>query len=204
MHDPLTLAVDHGYPIIFCMLLVSGLGVPIPEDIPLLAAGLLSHHGGLGLVEASAACGFFVLTRDGIVFFLGRRYGGAILDRPWGQRLISRPALERVEIKIRQRGPLVIFMGRFLPGLRSGVFFAAGTSGGPPAQFFIFDLLAIVISIPLFVWLGHAFAANIELVQQGLAEFRGGLLTLALLALFGLWLKVRRAKAKNGDSQAGP
>ena len=48
--DPVSWTIEHGYPVLFGMLLFSGLGVPIPEDVPLIAAGVLARHGGMGVV----------------------------------------------------------------------------------------------------------------------------------------------------------
>ena len=73
-------ADGRGYPVIFLLLLGAGLGIPIPEDVALLATGVMAtHENGLSVPVGAAACGVFVLTRDLVVYGLGRRYGTAIL-----------------------------------------------------------------------------------------------------------------------------
>lgn len=202
MDDPLSLAVEHGYPVLFSMLLLSGLGVPIPEDIPLVAAGVLATHGGMGVWEASLSCGAFVLTRDYIVFFLGRRYGRSLLSSRWGSRVVSAGALDLTEERVRRHPNLVIFTGRFLPGLRSGVFFAAGVCRIHPGRFLVVDSLAAVISLPLFIWLGFAFASNIDQLRIVLADFRTALLVTAGL-LLGIALLRLRSQRQPSESTEG-
>ena len=117
--DPMAWTIEHGYPVLFGMLLFSGLGVPIPEDVPLIAAGVLATQGGMGVIQASITCSFFVLCRDLAVFTLGYRFGDALLEGRWGRRIIRAADLQRAETRLRQRGTAVIFIGRFLPGLRA-------------------------------------------------------------------------------------
>ena len=195
MEALLTWIVSHGYPVLFAMLLVSGLGVPIPEDVPLLAAGILADHGGMSVVQASFACGLFVLTRDSIVFGLGYRYGEAILDNRWMQRIVEPKQLHKVEKLIQEHGKPFVFLGRFLPGLRAGVFFAAGASHIRPLVFLAIDSLAALISIPIFVALGYVFSQNLEKLQRILADMRVAIwlaLVVALLVGGVVWWRRRK------------
>jgi membrane protein DedA with SNARE-associated domain len=54
----------------------------------------------------------------------------------------------------------VLFVGRFLPGLRAPIFFTAGSTRVKYWKFFFFDGLAALLSVPFFVWLGHWLWAN--------------------------------------------
>jgi membrane protein DedA with SNARE-associated domain len=197
--DPVTWTIEHGYPVLFGMLLFSGLGVPIPEDVPLIAAGVLSRHGGLSVVEASVACSLFVLSRDLLVYGLGYRFGETLLENRWGQKLVREKDLRRVEGKVRDNGAAVIFIGRFLPGLRAAVFFAAGKAKIPPAKFLAVDALAAILSIPAFIYAGYLCAANIDALMGVLREFRGLLICSALVAGALFLLHLRRQTNQNDE-----
>ena len=190
--DPLSWTVEHGYPVLFGMLLFSGLGVPIPEDVPLIAAGVLARHGGMSVIEASVACSLFVLSRDLAVYGLGYRFGETLLDNRWGRKLIREQDLRKVEGRVRDNGAAVVFFGRFLPGLRAAVFFAAGKAKIPPAKFLAIDAIAAVLSIPAFIIAGYLFAANIDVLMEWLHKFRGLLIGAAMVAAILLWLRWRR------------
>ncbi len=199
--DPLSWTIEHGYPVLFGMLLFSGLGVPIPEDVPLIAAGVLARHGGMSVLQASVACSLFVLSRDLMVYGLGYRFGESLLENRWGRRLIREQSLRKVEGKVRDNGIAVVFIGRFLPGLRAAVFFAAGKAKIPLVRFLLVDALAAALSIPAFVFAGYLCAANIDVLMQGLREFRGLLIFAALLGGV-LFLRSLRKQDNSNPPQA--
>lgn len=188
MTELITWLAEHGYPIIFLMLLASGIGIPVPEDVPLIAAGILADNGGMPVGTASAACGVFVLARDSIVFFLGRRYGVSVLENRWAQRIVKPATVHRAQRHLQTRGALVVFVGRFLPGFRAAVFFAAGASKVRPSTFLLMDFLAALISLPFFVWVGFKFSQNLPRIQELVSQFRTASLSVAaLIALVVLW-----------------
>jgi len=188
MTDWIAWFADNGYPLIFLTLLVSGLGVPIPEDVPLIAAGVLADHGGLSVPVASLACGVFVLARDSIVFTLGYRYGANVLENRWAQRIVKPEQLHRAEGYLEKHGAAVVFIGRFVPGFRAAIFFAAGASRVKPATFILTDALAALLSLPFFIWIGYAFSQNMERIQELVTRFRTvSLSVLALILAVALW-----------------
>src|SRR5690606_29469191 len=107
------------YALIFAVLLACGLGVPIPEDITLFAAGYLAYEGAgnlWGMILVSFAG---VMVGDSLIFFLGARYGQR-LTRYWMfSRLLPPDRLEAVREKFRQKGLKLLFAARFMPGLRA-------------------------------------------------------------------------------------
>lgn len=183
MTDLLPWFVAHGYPILFATLLLSGFGLPIPEDVPLIAAGIMADHGGMSVPMASLTLGAFVLLRDSIVFTFGYRYGLKLLEHPWPARVLKREMVEKATERVRRNGILAVAVGRFLPGLRGAVFFAAGTSKVSPVQFIIVDTLAAVVSIPLFIWIGYAFSSNYDAIGEAVQRLRFVLLAIAVLAI---------------------
>src|SRR5437764_13064574 len=71
-----------GYFVLFGLLFSCGLGVPIPEDIPLLVAGVLigSGHMHLAIAAVVAWCG--IIGGDCILYFLGHHFGLNITKLP--------------------------------------------------------------------------------------------------------------------------
>ncbi|MCO4769775.1 MAG: DedA family protein [Deltaproteobacteria bacterium] len=204
MTDLVAWLVANGYPIIFLMLLASGLGVPVPEDVPLIAAGVLADNGGMPVATASAACGIFVLARDSIVYFLGRRFGVAFFENRWARRIVSQETVHTAQHHLERRGALVVFVGRFLPGFRAAVFFAAGASKVRPLTFFTMDFLAALISLPFFVWVGYAFSKNLPRIQEIVSQFRAvSMSVVALIAVVVLWRWWRARKAEAAQAPDG-
>lgn len=199
-------AEGHGYPLVFSALLASGLGIPIPEDVPLMAAGVMAAGGGVGVLRASLICGLLLLVRDGFVFWLGRRFGLGLLDRGWAGRVLRRETVERFRERVCRNEKAVVFSGRFMPGMRGPVFFAAGTAGVRPLVFVMVDAFAATISVPVWVWLGFLFADNLDRLTAAAREFRTGLLgtgaVVVLLIALG-HLRRSRARAAGRSPDAG-
>jgi len=188
-------ADGRGYPVIFLLLLGAGLGIPIPEDVPLLATGVLAtHESGLSVVEGSVACMAFVLTRDMIVYGLGRRYGTALLKRRPFSRIAPEAKVTRYQAIIKRRAIPVVFIGRFVVGLRSAIFFAAGSAGVSARLFIVVDTIAALLSVPFFVWLGWRFAADLHRVENITKDIR--VVTLVLVALGVVVWAFKKAKER--------
>src|SRR5688572_2205389 len=107
------------------ILLACGLGFPMPEDISLLAAGYMAHLGVVTVHKIFLVCLAAVLGGDTLAFFLGRWFGARLLAWPVFQRIFTPRKQRRVKAYFRKYGSKVIFIGRFLPGLRFSIFLSA-------------------------------------------------------------------------------
>ena len=71
---------------VFGILLLCGMGLPVPEDISLIAGGIIS---GLGYTDVNLMlfiCLSGVLLGDGIMYNLGRIFGERFFDKKVGGR----------------------------------------------------------------------------------------------------------------------
>jgi membrane protein DedA with SNARE-associated domain len=195
-----------GYPVIFVLLLGAGIGIPIPEDVPLITAGVMSRHGGWPIIPAAAACSVFVLGRDCIVYFLGKRYGAALLERHWLKRYVRPEQVETWSGKIRSNGSKVVFAGRWIPGVRAAVFFSAGVAQVPTRTFLLFDGLAMGFTTPFWVWLGARFADELSKLEAIVGGVKTGLFVAVLF--FGGWfiseVLIKRARERARSKAEGP
>lgn len=186
-----------GYPGIVGMIVVGSVGVPLPEDVPLIAAGVLAAHGGPNLVLASAFCLGVILARDYAFFWLGRRYGLRLLQTRWGRRLVPADLVERMTERIQAHGVKIVAGGRFAIGVRTAIFFAAGVAAVPSRRFLLADGLAALISVPLWVGLGWIFAENLATLEPIVRDARlatGLGLALVLGYFVARWWRRRQAE----------
>jgi len=184
------------YLVIFVALLVCGLGIPLPEDISLFAAGLACYYGQAEIKTMITISLAGVLIGDSFVFGLGRRLGTNILQRRFISRLMSGDRIALVRSMMERRGNFIFFAARFMPGLRTAVFFSAGACGVPFRTFFLYDSLAALISVPTIVFTSFYFGDRIDEVIQLIRKTNTGIiLALALIiVIVGLkfWLEKRR------------
>ena len=135
------------------ILLLCGLGLPIPEDVSLISAGYLAHLGIVNVHTVFLVCFASVLGGDCLAFTLGRMFGSRLLDSHLARRVFRPRKQIRVRAYFRKFGSKVIFIARFLPGLRFSIFLSAGTLRVRPSVFFTYDALAALVSVPTLVYL---------------------------------------------------
>lgn len=193
----------------FLVLILCGLGLPVPEDIVLVTAGALGVIDGRSWIEVSALMYAGVMLGDSTVFFAGRYFGGRIRGARWFQSYFSEKKQAKVENLFHRYHSWVLFVGRFLPGLRSPIFFTAGSTRVKYWKFFLFDGLAALISVPFFVWLGHwlwlKFQDDIVQLDRVLSQTQAytvlsGLLLGSVLVLTIL-IQVRRMRAHRSQPE---
>ena len=129
------------------ILVLCGFGLPMPEDVVLVSAGILASHGVTHFPDVVVGvCLAGVLIGDGIVFTLGRTIGPAIKKWRIFQKIMPESRDQRVQHIIHKYGDKVIFMARFMPGLRTPIFLTCGTYHIKPWKFALFDGFAALIS----------------------------------------------------------
>jgi membrane protein DedA with SNARE-associated domain len=185
------------YGVGFLVIVICGLGVPIPEDVTLLTMGYLTYlplpdgspRPHANIVLASAIAFVACMVGDGIMFSIGRRYGMSIVrHRPF--RWVLTPArIERARRTVEHHGPKMLFAARFMPGIRSVGFFTAGSLGTPYLKFLTYDGLAGAISVPLFVFAGWHWGADIDHALTLVRRAEHGMLALVVVVTIALIAK---------------
>lgn len=140
---------------LLALLVLCGVGLPIPEDIILITTGIVVRESGGSWVLASVVMYLGVLGGDSLAFLVGARLGKRVLAHRWAQRFVPPSKQARIEELFRKYGSMVFFVARFLPGLRAAIFCTAGAMKARYLHFLVFDGAAALVSVPVFVWLGH-------------------------------------------------
>jgi membrane protein DedA with SNARE-associated domain len=177
---------------------IGGLGLPLPEDVALLATGVLIEREAIGPVLAVTLVMIAVLGGDAMLFFLARRLGPAAYDRRVIRRVLPPARRARIEQAYTRYGGRLVFLARHVAGLRAAVFAMAGIHGMRPARFLAWDALAACISIPVMIGLGYVGSTHVDLVREGLADAHHyALLALALAGIGYLtWRHVSRLRGR--------
>lgn len=181
------------YGAILGMLLICGLGVPIPEDITLISAGILVSLGNISMGGAIAVGMFGVLAGDGFLFFMGRKYGRRAFELPGIRKIMTPSRIKLAEVKIQEHGRFICFMARFIPGLRSPIYLSSGVMGVSPWTFLMQDGLAALLSVPAWIVFGWYFGNNIDQLLSIAKQVQIYLFATVIVAIIGyVWWKVRR------------
>jgi membrane protein DedA with SNARE-associated domain len=186
------------------ILLLCGFGLPIPEDISLIAAGYFSWRGVLNVHTAFAVCFTAVLGGDTLAFFIGRRFGRRVLASRLAQKYFTPRRQLRVRAYFRKFGSRVVLVGRFTPGLRFTIFFTAGTLHVRPAVFLIYDFTAAAFSVPVLVYSAWFFGGQIDRVILLARRTEHGILVAIVLVAIIVVVKAVRRRRRLAATLAAP
>jgi membrane protein DedA with SNARE-associated domain len=140
------------YGLVIGVLVGSGVGLPMNEDILLVTAAALTLSGVMEPwpLIVVAWCGLVIA--DLMIFHWGRVFGVRLIEHPLLSRAVPERRLSAMRDFMQRTGPAAIFLARFMPGLRSAVYFTAGSLRLKYRQQLIFDGLAAAIEVPLLVF----------------------------------------------------
>lgn len=156
----ITVFAENGYVAVFIALMLCGAGIPLPEDITLVAGGVIAGLGYANVHTMAAVTMVGVLMGDAAMFLLGHRYGEHMLQWKPIALLMPPRRYAKMQEKFTRYGNRLMFFARFLPGMRTAVYITAGATHRVSFwRFLMLDGLAALISVPFWVYLGY-FGAN--------------------------------------------
>lgn len=184
-------------------MLLCGVGLPIPEEIILVGAGYVSYknlaHPGLAL----ATCVVAIVAGDLMPFMLGRVFGPKLLRLRLVRGWISQERLANFDDWFKRHGRLTILVARFLTGIRIPAFFTAGSIRMNMVRFLLMDMLGVMISAPVLIWLGMHYGDKIDEVIDWVRTTERGVLILVLTGVLCgaayVWWRLRRRKRLLGS-----
>jgi membrane protein DedA with SNARE-associated domain len=174
----------------FALLFACGLGLPLPEDIPLIVSGALLCHDMRSWIIVSVLNWCGIIGGDVCLYFLARRYGMNITRIPLIGKHISLDRVDKVRGMFDRYGVGVVAVGRLFAGIRGVMVMTAGTIRFNFWKFLIADGLAAIVSGGLFMLLGHLLGENLndEVIKRFKHWFALGAVVLAVgLVLYIIW-----------------
>jgi membrane protein DedA with SNARE-associated domain len=190
-----SLSGPYAYGAILGMLFVCGIGVPLPEDITLISAGMLAAAGSISLPGAFVAGYVGVLMGDVLLFLIGRKYGRRVFQLPVFRRIFTEERIIQAEQAIQKSAGKICFTARFLPGLRAPIYLTAGILKVRPTVFLLQDGLAALLSVPIWVVVGYEFGQEMETVLHVAKQIQTYLIA-GILFLIAFWLFRRMHKKR--------
>jgi membrane protein DedA with SNARE-associated domain len=190
---------------IFTVLFLGGLGVPIPEELPVLAAGALAHEGYMRWWVALPVCLFGVLAGDSVLYWVGHHWGERILDWPIVRRILTKRREHALLEAYRRHAAKTVFTARHVMGVRAAAFLTAGIARVPFWKFLLIDGAAAMIGVPIGFALAYFFTDQLEAILTDVRRVERWLTLLALVAL-ATWIAIvawRRSRAVAQDVDDG-
>ena len=173
------------YAAILATLLLGSLGVPIPEEMPIIAAGILSHEELARWWLALPVCFVGVLSGDVVLYWVGRRWGERVLNWRVVRWVLTAPREERLKEAYREHAMKTVAMARHVMGLRAAAFLTAGIARVPFWKFILADAAAAAVSVSFAFGLAYFFADQVVAVMADVHRVERWLMLGVLIALTG-------------------
>ena len=187
---------DSSIPIIqFLLLLCSGVGIPIGEDIVNIPAGMLAADNNALLWPVLIAAYVGVVCGDALWFIIVSRWGAKLLHIRWFKRLLHPRRLLQAKYRIDRYGAWIIVLARFIPASRTTTITVAGMLHLPFWKFFIATVSCVLITAPIQVGVGWLIGR--EMATRGtfdLIQWTVGLFLLASVIVVVIWLWRRQRR----------
>jgi membrane-associated protein len=152
--------------IMFLILLLSGLNLPISEDLMLLSGGAIAavcipDHALRLYIWVFLGC--YLSAWE--VYWIGRLLGPRLYKFPLFRSIITPERMEWLRHYYAKFGVFTFILGRFVPGgVRNALFLSSGLTKMPFHLFIIRDGLACLISSSIIFSIGYHFATHIDTV----------------------------------------
>ncbi|WP_400161783.1 DedA family protein [Brevibacillus sp. TJ4] len=164
---------QYGYPALFFLLWLGIVGMPIPDEVIVLSAGVLTSLGVLRFVPAFIATYLGVVSGLSVGYVLGRMLGAPALN--WLSRKKGMDKhLARAQQLLDRYGSFALCISYFFPVVRHVVPYLVGIGKMSFRKYALFSYTTgLVWSIVLFV-AGYVLGDNVEVLEGFRSVFNQG------------------------------
>lgn len=186
------------YGFIILFMTASSFGLPIPEEMTLVSAGLVAFMAanpaqfpppvsgaeGVNLFTLCVVCFVAVLFSDLLIYFLGKTFGQKIVKSKFVSQKIGQERFEKINGLFDKYSHWACGIFRFTPGVRFPGHLSCGIMNVPVWKFLLIDGFAAAISVPTQVYFVATYG---EVILEKIKEFKIILLCLIVIIVL-IWL----------------
>jgi len=184
---------EHVLPTLFGALLAHQLGLPIPAFPLLIWAGAVSYGDPLLATQAFVLAALAGSLGNLPWYFAGRRYGYRMLKLVCRVTLSPDSCVRQTENAFDRRGPSMLVVSRFLPGVETVAPPLAGALSLPVGRFILYDAAGSALRAAAGLALGLVFHDQVGWLLDRLTDL-GTNAVLLLGALLGAYMAWRFAQ----------
>jgi membrane protein DedA with SNARE-associated domain len=179
---------------VFILLMLSGMGLPLGEDLVIIPAGIFVHNGDLPFWPTLIAAYIGVVCSDCLWFTICHRYGSHLIHMRWFKRMVHPRRLLEVKHQVEQRGIWVIVMARFIPASRTPTITIAGLLHLPFWKFALATASCVCITAPMQLGLGYLIGKGIGSQRHAdlILYLIGGIVLIVAIGLIVRWWRINQ------------
>src|SRR3989442_4050616 len=204
MPDINQLITDWGTAGIFLVVMLGNIGLAVPEEAVLAAAGYLVWSGRLQLLPVLVVALVSAVAGDNFGYWLGRRYGRGTVER-YAHWLLKPARVVVAESFVSRYGALAVCVARFVGGFRFLAGPLAGAVGLPFHAFLRGNLLGAMLFVPYAVGIGYPIGYGLVPYMAHVQHALGGighvvlLLAIIVVVVLVAWRAIRTRVRRRHD-----
>ncbi|KAF0247871.1 MAG: hypothetical protein FD167_2728 [bacterium] len=182
----------YGYIVIFALVMLGNMGVPVPEESPVVLAGYASQKLWLDYKIAFIVCFISAVVGDNIGYMIGRKGGRSLLLRYGKYVGLNEEKLANLEGFFERYGDKTVFIARFIAGLRWAAGPLSGAAKMPFGRFLFFNASGALVWVFIMTQLGYHLASNLDYVLALLAKAKIVIIVVAIVAFIAYRIYKKR------------
>ena len=172
-----------GYLGVFIGILATGLGFPMPEELPIVLGGAMATSGKVHMWIMLPVCIVGVIIGDSFLYLIGRFWGAKIVQLPFiRNKLLTPERLAKIAENFQEYGVKILLFARLTPGIRAPIFLTAGITKLPITYFLIADGIYAIPGVSLLFFLGYWSADTIIELIEAESRYVKPIIVLVVLA----------------------
>jgi membrane protein DedA with SNARE-associated domain len=185
VNNLLSMIAQHGYLLIFAVVLAEAIGLPVPAAVALVAGGAAAASHALNplLVVAIALLG--TVLGDSLLFVLGRYMGWTLLGLLCRLSVNPESCILRSAESFYKRGKVTLLVAKFIPGVNTMAPPLAGSMKMRTGQFLRFDLAGASLYVLSYTTLGFLFRDFLAAISRGFQAAGRAMEVVLLVSLVG-------------------
>lgn len=183
---------------VFLLMVAENLFPPLPSEVIMSLAGFAAAQGKMSFFGVVLAGVAGAVAGNAVWFELARAFGAArtrrLLHRYGSYVWIGPEEVAKAEETMRRHGPVAVFIGRFMPGVRTAISVPAGLVELPRHVFYGWTLLGTAIWTTGLALAGYLLQEQYEKVERWTGPIGLGVTVLVMAVIaWHVWKARRRA-----------
>ena len=188
-----------GYPGIVTLMILESSFFPFPSEVVIPPAAYLAATGkmNIGMVILCGTLGSLL----GAVFnyWLAMKFGRPFFEKHGRYLLVSPNSLKKADRFFDRHGPVSMFVGRLLPGIRQYISLPAGLARMNLFAFCVATALGAGIWVLVLAGMGYWFGRNEQFVLQNLRWVTIFMVAGCVVIVFFYWRKWQHRSGSIGE-----
>lgn len=177
---------EYGYVILFIWSVMEG-------EMGLIMAGIMCHTGDMNYVTAVTVASIGGFAGDQIYFYLGR-YNKSYFQKTFKSQ---RRKVALAHLLLKKYGWPVIFIQRYLYGMRAVIPMAIGITRYDARMFAIINLISVIVWAFVGITLARIFGEELLIALQYIKDHYHYAIPLAIIIAGSIYYYLHRATQKN-------